>query len=77
VDELAEWQRRYPDGGYLQAYDKASGELLGQIEVDRSLHSAPMTYLHEGRQYIVVAGGGSRGGQPDEAAELIAFALPR
>ncbi len=76
VDELEEWAKRYPDGGYLQAYDKATGELLAKVEVDRSLHSAPMTYMHDGRQYIVIAGGGSRGAQPDEPAELIAFALP-
>jgi len=31
-----------------------------------------MTYLHEGRQFIVVAGGGQ-----GEASELIAFSLPR
>ena len=77
VDEFEEWERRYPDGGHLQAYDKATGELLAQVEVDRSLHSAPMTYLHEDRQYILIAGGGSRGAQPYERAELIAFALPR
>ena len=50
----------------------ATGELIAQIEVDRSLHGQLMTYLHEGRQYIAVAGGGDR-----EKAELIAFALPR
>ena len=57
---------------FLQAYDKATGELLASVEVDRSLHSSPMTYMHEGRQYILVAGGG-RG----EPSELIAFALPK
>ncbi|MDX1383050.1 MAG: PQQ-binding-like beta-propeller repeat protein, partial [Thermoanaerobaculia bacterium] len=63
VDELAVWEERYPDGGWLQAYDKATGELLAQVETDRSLHAAPMTYVAEGRQFIVVAGGGSRGQQ--------------
>ena len=76
VDELAEWDVRYPDGGWLQAYDKGTGELLAQVEVDRSLHSAPMTYMQDGRQFIVIAGGGSRGSQPEEPAELLAFALP-
>ena len=77
VDELAEWTERYPDGGWLLAYDKATGELLSEVAVDRSLHGSPMTYMHEGRQYIVIAGGGSRGRQPEEPAELLAFALPR
>ena len=63
---------RVAEGSYLQAYNKASGELLQSVEVDRSLHGSPMTYQHEGRQYIVLAGGGQR-----EPSELLAFALPR
>ena len=67
-------------GSYLQAYDKATGKLLGEMEVDRSFYGAPTTYLHQGRQYIVVSGGGRndrRGPDwPVEEAELVAFALP-
>jgi len=33
--------------------------------------SAPMTYLHEGRQYVVLAIGGT-----GHAAEWVAFGLP-
>jgi quinoprotein glucose dehydrogenase len=62
---------RAAEGAFLQAYDKASGKLLHSVEVDRSLHGSPMTYLHDGRQFIVVAGGGQ-----GEASELLAFALP-
>ena len=58
-------------GGYLRAMDKATGAVLAQIEVDRSLHGAPITYLHDGRQYIAVAGGGG-----SEKQELLVFALP-
>jgi quinoprotein glucose dehydrogenase len=61
---------RVAHGGHLRALDKNTGAVLGQIEVDRSLHSAPMTYMHEGRQYIAVAGGGG-----SEDAELVVFAL--
>ena len=68
LDELGE---RAAEGAFLQAYDKASGKLLHSVEVDRSLHGSPMTYLHDGRQFIVVAGGGQ-----GEASELLAFALP-
>jgi quinoprotein glucose dehydrogenase len=60
------------EGGYLRAMDKTTGEVTAQIEVDRSLHGAPITYLHEGRQYIAVAGGGG-----DEKQELVVFALPK
>ena len=66
-------ERRRPDGSYLQAYDKTTGELLAEVEVDTHLHGQPMTYLHQGRQYIAVAGGGTE----DEKAELVVFALPR
>ena len=59
---VAELGDRSANGSYLDAYDKATGELLAQIKVDRNLHSSPMTYMHEGRQYILVAGGGKRPG---------------
>ncbi len=71
LDELGNRLRDGMGGAYLQAYDKATGKLLAEVEVDRSLHSSPMTYLHQGRQYIVVAGGGVT-----EKAELVAFAVP-
>ena len=65
-------------GTRLQAYDKATGKLLAELEVDATLHSAPMTYMHQGRQFIVIAGGDEKGRQsPAEKAELLAFALPR
>ncbi len=66
-------ERRRPDGSYLQAYDKTTGALLAEVEVDTHLHGQPMTYLHQGRQYIAVTGGGTE----DEKAELVVFALPR
>ena len=59
-------------GGHLRALDKATGAVLAEVWVDRHLHGAPMTYWHDGRQYIAVAGGGGR-----EPAELVAMALPR
>ncbi len=65
---------RSAEGGLLRAYDKATGELLAEVETDIWLHGPPMTYMHQGRQYIVVAGGGARNRRvPDE---LIALALP-
>ena len=65
---------RSAEGGLLRAYDKATGELLAEVETDIWLHGPPMTYMHQGRQYIVVAGGGARNRRvPDE---LVAYALP-
>ena len=51
----------------IGAYDKETGEHLGSVPPGGN----PMTYLHEGKQYLVVAVG--RGGAD---AELIALALP-
>ncbi len=53
------------------AYDKATGELLATIEVPSNVMSAPMTYMADGKQYIVFAIGGL-----EADAELIALSLP-
>jgi quinoprotein glucose dehydrogenase len=58
----------------LRAYDKATGEdIPGEINMPGKQTGSPMTYMYNGKQYIVVAititgqfGGG----------EMIAFALP-
>jgi quinoprotein glucose dehydrogenase len=58
-------------GAMLRAYDKATGKEVGAIHMPAQQSGSPMTYLHNGRQYIVVAvSGGAYSG------EYIAFALP-
>ena len=80
VPNWPSWDARAARGSYLQAYDKATGKLLAEVETEATLHGVPMTYLHQGRQYIVVPAGGkvvsrtARSGP--ETAELVAFALP-
>jgi quinoprotein glucose dehydrogenase len=58
----------------LRAYDKATGEdVAGRVEMPARQTGSPMTYFHEGKQYIVLAvshAGANAGG------ELIAYALP-
>jgi Glucose dehydrogenase len=56
----------------LWAYDKATGELLAEIPVGSNASGAPMTYLLDGRQYIVFPVGGGR----NVPEELIAVGLP-
>ena len=58
-------------GAMLRAYDKATGEEVGAVYMPAGVSGSPMTYLHEGRQYIVTAVSG--GGFP---GELIAYRLP-
>lgn len=56
----------------FRAHDKATGEVLATIELAGTTTGLPMTYMHEGRQYVVVAVG--EGGQP---SYLVALALER
>jgi len=58
-------------GTKFMALDKATGEMLWSIDLGVGQNGTPMTYLHGGKQYVVVAIGGT-----DYPAELIALALP-
>jgi quinoprotein glucose dehydrogenase len=59
-------------GAMLRAYDKASGKEMGSVYMPAPQSGSPMTYLHNGQQYIVLA----ISAPPNLAAELIAFKLP-
>jgi len=59
-------------GAMLRAYDKVTGADAGAVYMPAPASGAPMTYLHDGQQYIVLAI--SSGGF---AGELIAFRLPQ
>jgi quinoprotein glucose dehydrogenase len=60
-----------PRGAMLRAYDKNNGAEVGAVWLPAAQSGSPMTYLADGRQYIVVAvSGGVYSG------EYIAFALP-
>ena len=58
-------------GALLRAYDKATGRDAGAVPMPSGQTGSPMTYMFEGKQYIVVAVGGL--GVP---GELLAFRLP-
>ncbi|MDX1396334.1 MAG: pyrroloquinoline quinone-dependent dehydrogenase [Gemmatimonadota bacterium] len=61
-----------PDEGVLRAHDKGTGEIVAEIALPAHQTGVPMTYLHDGEQYIVVAVAGR--GVP---GELVALRLPR
>jgi glucose dehydrogenase len=42
-------------GTLFRAYDKSSGNTIFEIDLSAGTTGAPMTYMHEGKQYIVVA----------------------
>jgi quinoprotein glucose dehydrogenase len=61
----------HPRGAMLRAYDKATGRQVGAVLMPAPQSGSPMTYMVDGKQYIVVAvSGGSYSG------EYIAFSLP-
>ncbi|HEY7338561.1 MAG TPA: PQQ-binding-like beta-propeller repeat protein [Bryobacteraceae bacterium] len=61
----------HPRGAMLRAYDKATGKQVGAVWMPAPQSGSPMTYMADGKQYIVVAvSGGAYSG------EYIAYALP-
>ena len=58
-------------GAMLRGYDKATGKEVGALWMPAPESGSPMTYIADGRQYIVVAiSGGAYSG------EYLAFSLP-
>jgi quinoprotein glucose dehydrogenase len=59
-------------GAMLRAYEKATGKELGAVYMPAPQSGSPMTYLLNGRQYIVVAVSGG-----NHSGEFLAFRLPQ
>ena len=57
----------------LHGRDKLTGEILGSVELPAPGQYGMMTYMHEGKQYIVVQIGSVQTGFP---GSLVAYALP-
>ena len=58
-------------GKNLRAYDKKTGAVVGEVELPGGTTAAPMTYMVNGRQFIVVTVGWE-----DMPSEYVALALP-
>ncbi|MEC8600803.1 MAG: pyrroloquinoline quinone-dependent dehydrogenase, partial [Pseudomonadota bacterium] len=56
---------------FLHAVDKLTGEEVGMIPLPATTNTAPMTYAHKGKQYIIAAVAG-----PGAIGELVALRLP-
>ncbi len=67
------WEK-WNDPGFqkkvMYVFDKATGAILHVVEAEGRSFSAPMTYMHKGTQYLVVASGNG------EESELVAYAVP-
>ena len=58
-------------GPELYALDKATGKEVGAVKIPARTTAMPMTFMHEGRQYIVFATGAGAN------TSLVALALPK
>jgi quinoprotein glucose dehydrogenase len=58
-------------GAQLVAYDKATGAEVGSVFMPAPQTGSPMTYMYNGKQYLVVAISGA-----SYTGELVAFKLP-
>ncbi|HEY4303120.1 MAG TPA: PQQ-binding-like beta-propeller repeat protein [Gemmatimonadaceae bacterium] len=58
-------------GPQLYAFDKATGKQVGAVSIPSVNSAVPMTFMHNGKQYVVFASGAG------DATSLIALALPR
>ena len=58
-------------GPMFRAYDKMTGTVISEFELPAHQSGLPMSYMHDGRQFIVVAVGAR-----NHPGELVALALP-
>ena len=61
----------HPRGAMLRAYDKSNGNQVGAVWMPAPQSGSPMTYMVDGKQYIIVAVSGG-----NYSGEYIAFSLP-
>lgn len=61
--------------GYFRAYETATGNELWKTKLPASARSTPMTYMHQGKQYVVISAGGHDERFGPLGDEIIAFAL--
>ncbi len=59
-------------GRKFRAYNKATGAMLWETELPAGTTGAPMTYMFEGKQYVIVAIGSREAG----SAGFVALSLP-
>jgi len=60
----------------LRAFDVKSGAELWRHDLPAPGMAVPMSYMADGRQYVVIAAGGNARVSPELADAIVAFALP-
>lgn len=62
--------------GYFRAFETATGKELWAFKLPASARATPMTYVHKGKQYVVIAAGGHGERFGPASDQIAAFALP-
>jgi quinoprotein glucose dehydrogenase len=71
ADQITGRTPPFSGGKKFKALDKATGRLVWEIELEAGANGVPMTYMFNGRQFVVFAIGGQ-----NHPAELVALSLP-
>jgi quinoprotein glucose dehydrogenase len=62
---------------YFRAFDIETGKELWKGQLPNAGHATPMTFMHHGKQYVVIAAGGhDKISEETPGDELVAFTLP-
>jgi quinoprotein glucose dehydrogenase len=61
--------------GKFRAYNKTTGDLVWETKLPAAAFATPATYRVNGKQYVVIACGGTKLGAP-KGESYVAFALP-
>jgi quinoprotein glucose dehydrogenase len=59
----------------FRAFDKRTGALLWEYQMDAAGNATPATYMANGKQFVVIGAGGGKWGNPS-GGSYYAFALP-
>ena len=70
-DPLLSTAPGHPRGAMLRAFDKATGKEVGAVWMPAPQSGSPMTYMVDGRQYIIIAVSGG-----NYSGDYIAYRLP-
>ncbi len=62
--------------GYFRAFDVSNGTEVWKTKLPASARATPMTYLHRGKQYVVISAGGHDERLGPLGDEVLAYALP-
>ncbi len=61
----------------FRAFDKSTGKVLWEFQLDAGAYSTPATYFVDGRQYVIIAAGGAGKPGTKPGNKYFAFRLPK